>query len=132
MTLSDDAGFYVLLGIFLGIPVIIVLAQIRLELEDQRRFQRQYLTLHGKLDSLMAKMDAEKERSGRLKDALLVAISDGKPPGDLRALLGDIYATYAQLAALKNDCRIYEGRMHAVSENMSSSSYDKVQSKRID
>ncbi|KAJ3265907.1 hypothetical protein HDU77_003379 [Chytriomyces hyalinus] len=124
---SDNAGGYIVLGLILGLLFIFVLAKIRMEMEDQRLSQRRYLAFHGKPDSLTTKMNALEEKSERLKDALFVASSDSKPRGELRALLGDIYAIYAQLVELKNDCRLYEGRMHAVLQNMSSSSYDKVQ-----
>ncbi|KAJ3222325.1 hypothetical protein HDU81_009951, partial [Chytriomyces hyalinus] len=91
--------------------------------EGQCRFQREYLTLHGKLDSLKPKMDALEEQSGRMRDCLLAAISDGKTPGDLRALLDD---TQAQLAALRKDYLLYEAQMLAAMAQLTEESFDKV------
>ncbi|KAI8845885.1 hypothetical protein BJ741DRAFT_644369 [Chytriomyces cf. hyalinus JEL632] len=111
-------------GLFLVAAVLFKPVVDRQNQEDQRRFQREYLTFHGKLDSLTTKMNALEEQGGRMKDLLLAGISDGKPHSELRTLLDD---TYAQLATLRTDYLLYETQMHAAMKAMSADTFDKVQ-----
>ncbi|KAJ3243340.1 hypothetical protein HDU78_000536 [Chytriomyces hyalinus] len=129
MTLVDDILWWIYIGVLCSPPVIFVLAVARSHLEGERRLRRQYLAFHDKLGSVKDKMAALEERSCRLSDALFIAIKDGTPPqarSDLRALLDDIYA---QLAILKKDYLQYESQMNTAMADMSSRSFDKLQSK---
>ncbi|KAJ3403437.1 hypothetical protein HDU80_004188 [Chytriomyces hyalinus] len=122
MLLGDIVVYF---GITMLVSDFLVMPVIRRHLhEKQCRFQREYLALHGKLDSLKPKMDALEEQCCRMRDSLLAAISDGKPPGDLRALLED---TNAQLATLRTDYLLNETLMHAAMAQLTEESFDKVQ-----
>ncbi|KAJ3406585.1 hypothetical protein HDU80_010882 [Chytriomyces hyalinus] len=124
MTEEDVIGIIVILGLSLVAAVVFKPVADRQNQENQRRFQREYLTFHGKLDSLTTKMNALEEQGGQMKDLLLAAISDGKPHGELRTLLDDVYA---QLATLRADYLLYETQMHAAMRAMSADTFDKVQ-----
>ncbi|KAJ3265888.1 hypothetical protein HDU77_003359 [Chytriomyces hyalinus] len=117
-------GGIIILGLCLVAAVMLRPVMRRLNQEDQRRFQRAYLTFHGKLDSLTTKMNALEEQADRMKDLLLAVISDGKPHGELRTLLDDVYA---QLANLRTDYLLYETQMHEAMKAMSADTFDKVQ-----
>ncbi|KAJ3232937.1 hypothetical protein HDU78_006780, partial [Chytriomyces hyalinus] len=117
-------GGIIILGLCLVAAVMLRPVMRRLNQEDQRRFQREYLTFHGKLDSLTTKMNALEEQADRMKELILAAISDGKPHGELRTLLDDVYA---QLATLRADYHLYETQMHAAMKAMSADTFDKVQ-----
>ncbi|KAJ3215120.1 hypothetical protein HDU81_001499, partial [Chytriomyces hyalinus] len=105
MSLSTES--IVLLSFIPGVAIIALSYIERQRQESQRRFQRQCLDFHARLGALTTKMDALEDQSVQMKNALLVAISDGTPLDGLRALFDHVNAL---LATLRMDYLRYEGK----------------------